>query len=279
MYPAEISMVSPDSAGLGQKSRSPHLMRINLIIVRHTNVGKGSRMTTIQRVASVLLLTVFGSVALSQSQSNQQVELLNKRIVELEKTIEVQQAEIERLRALCVENGIDINPKQVIKPTPDAISKAMFGVFLGESIDSLKKRFRLAESTYHFTDEDHPGIIWSVSNDNPNVKELLVYTFNGQVYTIDIRFSDGSRTNYHTIKDQLEKKYKRSDEGGLPGALFGEGVFKPVIDGVEVRIKLDHDIGIMEDDKLKLCYTHGPLNDQVYKAIQKRKAAKINSEL
>jgi len=229
-----------------------------------------------------LILALTSSVGFSQSQekSTSEIDRLNKQIANLQKTIESQRSEIERLQQLCRQYGIDVAPKQAIeKPTQTAISQPMFGVFLGETMDSLKKRLKVSESTYHFNDEDHPGAIWAVNVVNENVKQLLVYSFDNQIYTIDVRFSDGSRTNYETIKGQLENKYKQNDEGGVAGALFGEGVLKPVIDGIEVRIKLNHDTGFMEDDKLELSYAHGPLSDKVYKEIQRRKAAKINSEL
>lgn len=159
------------------------------------------------------------------------------------------------------------------------VSKPMFGIFLGETLDSLRKRFNVSKSNLYFEDEDHPGKILSVRSDNPNVKQLLVYTFNGNVYTIYVLFNDGSRTNYETINAQLEKTYKSSDKGGLSGAIFGEGVFETVIDGMEIRIKLNHDIGFMEDDKLELSYTHVLLSERVYEEIKSRKSAKINKDL
>jgi len=209
-----------------------------------------------------------------------EIRLLNKQISELKKTVELQKAEIDRLKTLCQRYGIDISPENKSeKPTQSAISQPMFGIFLGETLDSLKKRFRVSQSTFAFENEDHPGKIWSVQNNNQNVKQLLVYTFNNYIYTIDVRFADGSRSNYEAIKKQLENKYKSEDKGGVTGAMFGEGVFEPVIDGVQLKIKLNHDIGFMEDDKLDLSYTHAPLSQKVYEEIQRRKASKIGSEL
>ena len=72
---------------------------------------------------------------------------------------------------------------------------------------------------------------------------------------------------------------RQFNEGGLTGAMFGEGSFKTVIDGVEIKIKLNHDIGIMDDDKLELQYIHIPLNSRVYEEIQRRKASKISDDL
>lgn len=209
-----------------------------------------------------------------------EIQKLNKQISELQKTVEFQKAEIERLKSLCLNAGIDVSPKEKIKkPTQEAIGQPIFGVFLGETLDSLTQRLWVSPDTYTFTDKDHPGKIYTVQDRNPSVKKLLVYTFDDKIYTIDVRFTDGSRINYEAIKDQLEKKYKSEDKGGISGALFGEGVFEPVIDGVKVRIKLNHDKGIMEDDKLELTYTHSTLSKKIYEEIQRRKANKISSEL
>lgn len=209
-----------------------------------------------------------------------EIQKLNKQISELKKAVEVQRAEIKRLKTLCQRNGIDIFPKKRgVKPIQSAIGKPMFGIFLGETLDTLIKRFRVSQSTLSFENKDHPGKIWNVQNNNPNVKLLLVYTFNNIIYTIDVRFTDGSRSNYEAIKSQLEIKYKSEDKGGIVGSMFGEGVFEPVIDGVEVKIKLNHDIGFVEDDTLGLSYTHAPLSQKVYEETQRRKASKIGSEL
>jgi hypothetical protein len=48
---------------------------------------------------------------------------------------------------------------------------------------------------------------------------------------------------------------------------------------MEIRIKLNHDIGFMEDDKLELSYTHVLLSERVYEEIKSRKSAKINKDL
>jgi len=209
-----------------------------------------------------------------------EIQKLNKQISELQKTVEFQKVEIERLKNLCLNAGIDVSPKEKIKkPAQEAIGQPIFGVFLGETIDSLTQRLQVSPTTYTFTDKDHPGKIYAVQNRNPSVKTLLVYIFDDKIYTIDVRFADGSRMNYEAIKNQLEKKYKSEDKSGISGALFGEGVFEPVIDGVKIKIELNHDIGFAEADKLELTYTHTTLSKKVHEEIERRKAKKISSEL
>ncbi len=209
------------------------------------------------------------------------IEIQLSEIQQLNKTVEVQKAEIKRLETLCQRNGIDFSPKEEIeKPVPSAISQPMFGIFLGETIDSLKKRFKVYPSKLNdFIDEDDPGKIWDIQNKNENVKALSVQTFEDNIYSINVQFVDGSKVNYEAIKSQLGKKYKSEDKGGLSGALFNKGTFYPVIDGITVGIRLNHNIGFMKDDTLDLSYIHMPLLLKNNAEIDRRKVSKVGSDL
>lgn len=165
------------------------------------------------------------------------------------------------------------------KPNRFALATPMFGIYLGEKIEDLNRRNDVFQSQLTFEDEDHPGKIWSVAHTNPSVHSILVYTYNNLIYDIEVSFTDGSQANYAAIKSELEEKYKSNDKGGLTGSLFSEGVFRPVVDGFEIKIKLNHDIGFMEDDKLELNYTHAPLRAKVYEVLKRRKASKVNNDL
>ena len=181
------------------------------------------------------------------------------------------QARIKREKEARVKREKEISDKLVV-------NQSMFGIFLGETIDSLRKRHSVTPSSFSFEEKDHPGVIWNVFNCNTSVKHLLVYTFEGKIYSIDVRFTDGSKTNYEAIKTQLEKKYRDTDDS-LFGGLFGELSITTTIGTVKVYINLNHDIGFMEDDKLVLTYQHGSLVQQVVKEIHKRKVGKIGNEL
>jgi len=172
--------------------------------------------------------------------------------------------------------------KPVSPKTSDRIVEVMtpiFGVRLGESLRSLKKRFTVTASTYSFEDKDHPGRLWDINSSNSNVKRLMVSMFNERVYRINILFADGSKTNYETIREQLKRKYQSEDKGGLTGAMFGEAKFMTTLDGIRIGIELNHDIGFMEDDKLELNYSHIAIRQKVYEEIQERKAAKVKADL
>lgn len=228
-----------------------------------------------------VLVAVLSIVAVSDEMAGDvQLETLRKQNLELQKTIETQKQEIQRLENLCSENGIAArNEENAYKPASSALTKPFFGIYLGETLDSLKKRYAVSKSAHAFEDKDNPGQIWNVQIANENVKETLVYILNDQIYEIDLKFVDASRTNYDTINAQLEDKYKTEDEGGLTGAMFGEGQFNTVIDGTQVRISLNHDVGIMDGDTLELHYIHVPLQTNLYEEIKRRKAGKISSDL
>jgi len=181
------------------------------------------------------------------------------------------------------EGDLEYVPQKPVTPkTSERISEVItpiFGVRLGELLRSLKGRLTVTASTYSFEDKDHPGEIWNINPPNPSVKRLMVSTFNERIYSINILFADGSKTNYETIREQLRKKYQSEDKGGLTGAMFGEAEFTTTLDGVQIGIKLNHDIGFMEDDKLELNYIHIALQQKVYEEVQKRKAKKVITDL
>jgi regulator of replication initiation timing len=173
----------------------------------------------------------------------------------------------------------DLKTSNIAFPSPSIVKKKMFGIFLGESLNKINQRRQITKSLFQFTDIDHPGQIWEVECLNPDIKRLLIYTYNNYIYTIDVEFKDSSLANYEAIKKQLELKYKSSDKGGLTGALFGEGRFEVNISGVRVSIKLNRDIGFTDGDSLELHYTHTPLRNMVYKEQQRRKATKVKDDL
>jgi len=205
-----------------------------------------------------------------------EIQRLNKQISELQKTVELQKTEIMRLETLCQENGIDLSPKKKIdKPTQEAISQPIFGIFLGETLDSLKKRFTVSQSSEVVRDyigrpiKDDPSKIWNVQNDNLNIKQLLVYTFNEKVCEIHIRFTDGSSDNYYAIIHQLEKKYNERIMTPLSS-------FMTVIDGVEIQVKLQ--AKEQQDKDLELSYTHWPLLRDVVEEIKRRETDRLGNE-
>lgn len=211
-------------------------------------------------------------------------EYLQKQAEEAERIVREEAERIAREELIAkeweaekAENARVEVEKRAARKTRWVVDKPIFGVHLGETLDSLRKRAVVSSSGFVLKDDDHPGIIWEVSSSNV-VERLLIRTFDNKIYLIQIQFVDGSKNNYEAIKTQLEKKYNDTDDS-LFGGLFGEVDLNVIIDAVKVRINLNHDIGFMEDDKLELIYYHEYLFSQVYRELQKRKADKVSDEL
>lgn len=230
------------------------------------------------------------------SQSHQQtlheIEKTHKnQMSEKARIIAQKDSEIKRLNSISQAAAVS-NPQvtrvqpqkksQEATSTPDVsiiVSKPMFGVYLGEYLGELTKRFKVVKSRYVFKDPDCPAEIWDLQHSNKNIQRLSVHTYRARVYQIEIEFVDGSKTNYEALNQQLSSTYGTKDKGGLTGAMFGEGKFSTQIDGIDIEIKLNHDLGFGEDDKLGLSYLHVPIAKMVYDVIQEQKAAKVQQDL
>ena len=207
-------------------------------------------------------------------------EQLKAKIAELNKTIDSLKIEIARLNSLCKANNIDTSPQEkVVKLTSEALSQPMFGIFLGETIDSLKKRMKVEDSGVNTEELGLIGKMWGVHVDNPSVKRMLAVSFQNLICSISIDFVDGSESNYDAIKKQLEKKYGAKENDDFSETLSGKSVFKPVIDGVVVLISLDYDAGFLAAEKLNLSYSHLGIGAKLTKELERRKAAKVKSDL
>ncbi|MGA2914734.1 MAG: hypothetical protein ABSE89_01775 [Sedimentisphaerales bacterium] len=211
--------------------------------------------------AVFILVVLFSSVALAQTQEpnailklRDSIKQLDMEINHLLKIIELQKKEIEFLRTLCSQAGINVTP------TPAGISEPVFGVYLGETLDTLRTRLRVSKSNYVFADKDWPGQVWSVEENEPNINYILAYTFDEQIYEIDIEFADASASKCEAVKTQLGKKYK---------AVY-QNTFETVIDGVNVGIELNcHTEG---NNRITLTYIHVPILREMYTELESRKA-------
>jgi len=174
----------------------------------------------------------------------------------------------------------DEKSKPVKSPgtNPVVLTKPIFDIFLGEPLSELMKRTKVSASTSVFTDTDHPGKLWTLESTSNAVKEITVATFKGFVYRIDVSFVDASETNLKVLTDKLEETYGAKQDR-FADELFGEKTFRPTIDGVDVVIGLNRDIGFMEDDKLTLTYVHWPLYMNVKNEIEAAKASKVKNQL
>ena len=188
------------------------------------------------------------------------VSQLNLYITNLLGIIESQKDELIRLRKLCSDAGIDTTPpaQEQTSQTSDKISQPVFGVYLGETLKDLRSRLKVSKSKYVLADKDCPGKVWSVKNNDPNIKHLLVCTFNERIYEVDVEFRDADMASCRAIKSQLEKSYLPADRNKYD-RLLGKSTFETVIDGVNIGIEVNCDTGAGKNRKITLTYVHIPV--------------------
>ena len=191
--------------------------------------------------------------------------------------------------SLAVPQSDETPPEALLSKPPPApqrplgiVNQKLFGCFLGDTIPNMRKRgMSVSESDYHFTDEDHPGIIWDlVASDtgNPAVKEARVSTFNDMVYELAVFFKDNTKSNYNVLESQLENKYggKRSTLSFMDEKVH----FDSRIDGASVTITLFFEDSFDDDkDQLSVTYTYDDLMHKLVDDVQRRKAAKVSQDL
>ncbi|MGB8225502.1 MAG: hypothetical protein WCE45_01350 [Sedimentisphaerales bacterium] len=203
------------------------------------------------------------------------VSQLNLQITNLLKIIESQQAELARLRKLCSDAGIDTTPPAQEQTSQEVveINQPLFGVYLGETLDALRSRLKVSKGKYVLADKDCPGKVWSVKNSDPNIKRLLVCSFNERIYEVDVEFRDSDMASCRAIKSQLEKSYQPVGWNKY-NRLFGKSVFETVIDDVNIGIQVNCNIGAGKNDTITLTYIHVPILKEMLAEQEKRKPVK-----
>ncbi len=214
----------------------------------------------------IFIIVLFTSLAFAQmpepdaiAKLNDSIKQLDMEINRLLKIIETQKKEIEFLRKLCIDAGINVTP------APAGIGESVRGVYLGESLEDLKTRRRVSKSNYTFADKEYPGEVWSVENYDPNISSLLAYAFNDQIYEVDVDFADANAAMCESLKTQLGQKYK---------TVYGN-TFETVIDDVNIGIELNCG---GSNNKITLSYIHVPLLREIYAELDKRKAQELDKQ-
>ncbi len=184
------------------------------------------------------------------------IRQLDAEITDLLKIIELQKKEIEHLRKLCSQAGIDTSPE------PNGICEPIFGICLGETLETLQSRLNISKSDYVFADKDYPGQVWVVDNNDLNIKSLLVYTFNDKIYEIDVEFTDANAANCGMTRARLEKDYQT----------VYQNTFETMNNGVNVGIELNCHTG--PNNRITLTYVHVPILRDIYTELGKLKAIK-----
>lgn len=158
------------------------------------------------------------------------------------------------------------------------LNQSMMGIYLGETVDDLKKRFKVepidlqeqAELGIH-QDPDDPTVELEVVHTSKNIKHCEVKIYCNKIYEIDITFQDGSDENYKAIRNKLKNKYKDDYS-----ETYGNADFGIVVDGIRVDIYLGHDSGY----KLTfITYKYKGLADMKEEEMIQKKSAKISEQL
>ena len=153
------------------------------------------------------------------------------------------------------------------------LSKPMFGIYLGEKIDDVKKRFEIKKAS---SNKDESLEFWFAGNKSDNIRGITIFTFEKKVIAIFVLFTDDSESNRDAIVKQLAETYTIIWAYDLGVAQYQEFLTK--IDDTLTLITLDHQFfdGIKS---LRIIYTHCPLAVQCRNEIRKHKAQKLSGDL
>jgi hypothetical protein len=248
------------------------------------------------QIISVVLCLVFGFALFNMGNHKTKLQLeirySNQQIAELQKTVELQKAEIESLKNTKTANAINMPPvEKVEQPAQEVITQPqekteepirevnqpVYGIYLGEFLDSLDMRCDLEPDETHKTYGDSRlAKSWWVVQTNIRNNRLEVVTYNQRVFIVRVHFRDSSNTNYSVIMEELQKKYSSieivENKTDLLGERFG---FITSINGVKVGIQLERN----NQEELTLTYTHIPLAQMCQEEIKVQKADRVKDNL
>lgn len=158
------------------------------------------------------------------------------------------------------------------------ISKPMFGIYLGEQLKSLARRFEITPADSSKDDADEPSKSWVVTHNSDTVRHCFISTLDERVFSVVIVLSDSSEENFEAIHKQIRDKYKiERESGGF--SIDPERFFGTRVDGVKVGIYLKLEKAFMEDDTLSISYVHVPLFSKRDEEFKRRKSLKIHEDL
>lgn len=187
------------------------------------------------------------------------------RKLEPQVAVKKQDAEIHQPEMFTKKTGIDTKCKdkqkkhQVIHTEKRAqgISKPIFGIHLGETLEDLKKRFHISPMNAEDVDLRRQSQWWQVDQHDKAIDYCSVEVFENRVFRMQVKFSDGSKTHFKILEEQLEKKFGRPE---VPRHFDYKRRYVTSIDGSEVKLIIQGRYGITVDA------THVPL----YKRLSNR---------
>jgi len=93
----------------------------------------------------------------------------------------------------------------------ESLSEAYFGIYLGETIDELQKRYTLTPVDKNFTYREYPVSSYQVLGTSDLLKECVITAFQDHVFSVVESFVDVSSENHTVVKQRLSLKY---EDGG-----------------------------------------------------------------
>ena len=260
----------------------------------------------------ILLVLALSTLCYAQSEKSQQadIEAVKTQVKELEAVIKTQKEQIRELQCVIKDQEAEIaalkselkqirevsrfNPRihpEVDKNEDDrrtkgekfaneikAITKPIFGIYLGEKISNVQKRFRtkLLKKNSSF-----PEMEWRlVYHRSDIIRRYEVFSFDGRVSGISVYFKDSSELNYDALSHELSKKYQEVQKNLTD--LFSSGdlerKFWTVIDNVHIGIILSFEEKPKGDNTLGLDYFHNPLVKKWKLETFRRKIKKMNQD-
>ncbi len=150
----------------------------------------------------------------------------------------------------------------------------MFGLFLGENIADVRKRFKLTAGV-KTSDPDNPSKCWRVTPAPAGTKFVSLVVFEDRVMDILFSYTDCSSANFTATQEQLRRTYDIEFEHN-DGSKW---VIEISEQGVTVSVGLELRREFMKDDALCLRYAHGPLYEKAGEEISRRKTARTSGDL
>jgi len=166
------------------------------------------------------------------------------------------------------------------------VNTPIFGVVLGQPIKNLNKSFIVKDLGFIDGSEKVEKVYILENDPNSNiipdtVKYIVVRTcvpVEERISSIGILFKDFSDSNYDAIKGALKKKYPSTswEEEDIINKEF-KGTLR--INHVPVFCSLNLKFKLIENNELRLEYSHYPLCIYIINEVQKRKAEKVENLL
>ena len=90
----------------------------------------------------------------------------------------------------------------------EPLSDAFFGIYLGETIDDVQKRYNLVPVAKEFAYREYPVATFSVLGTSRLLKKCTITEFQGRIFSIEGSFKDTSYENYEAVRRSLSEKYR-----------------------------------------------------------------------